>query len=85
MCRDFCWRVWRLSYEQLLGDAMSKGELRADTDVRALARVGRSMLTDRRQQAGRKATVVPAALAALLDGWRRLPAGWAAVTAEGTR
>jgi hypothetical protein len=29
----------RARYEQLLGDAMSKGELRADTDVRALARM----------------------------------------------
>lgn len=54
------------------GIAMPQMSLGADTDlgaredVRALARVGRSMLTDRRQQAGRKATVVPAALAALI-------------------
>ena len=40
--------------------------LGAREDVRALARVGRSMLTDRRQSEGRRATVIPAALAALI-------------------
>lgn len=41
-------------------------DLGAREDVRALARVGRSMLTDRRQSEGRTAMVIPAALAALI-------------------
>jgi hypothetical protein len=44
----------------------SHADLGAREDVRALARVGRTMLTDRRLSAGREATVIPAALAALI-------------------
>lgn len=53
-----------IAMPQMTRDAQT--DLGAREDVRGLARVGRTMLTDRRQSAGRTSVVIPAALAAVI-------------------